>query len=235
MQRQAAGAGRGFDHQFELKKKIKISIFTVIICLSLAFNSSIHMGRQRLPSIYYFIYSVSTLKFGCFTTAFRMSSSLNNISHFFTAKENLSNNKHVRQISTDSVSSEFPSKRSRTANEETSSTTAAAVDNKIASDITIFDSLINTKWRSKLITESNKPYFTDLSNFLELEYSSKTVFPAKNQIFNAFNLASFDNVKVSTKGDYIICAYLFLTFLLHFFCIQNGIYYILILHYQSYR
>lgn len=49
--------------------------------------------------------------------------------------------------------------------------------------------------------EKEKEYFKTLETFLEKEYSEKTIFPPKDEIFNAFNLCPFENVKVVIIGQ----------------------------------
>lgn len=49
--------------------------------------------------------------------------------------------------------------------------------------------------------EKEKEYFKILETFLEKEYSEKTIFPPKDEIFNAFNLCPFENVKVVIIGQ----------------------------------
>jgi len=49
--------------------------------------------------------------------------------------------------------------------------------------------------------EFNKPYYKNLENFLEKEQSSYTVYPPSEQIFNAFNMTSFDEIKTIILGQ----------------------------------
>ncbi|MBF26073.1 MAG: uracil-DNA glycosylase [Flavobacteriales bacterium] len=63
------------------------------------------------------------------------------------------------------------------------------------------DLIIEKSWKKKLFNEFNKPYFHALSSFLNLEYKNLQIFPDKSLIFNAFNLCSFDNVKVVILGQ----------------------------------
>lgn len=49
--------------------------------------------------------------------------------------------------------------------------------------------------------EKEKEYFKTLETFLDKEYSEKTIFPPKDEIFNAFNLCPFENVKVVIIGQ----------------------------------
>lgn len=59
----------------------------------------------------------------------------------------------------------------------------------------------DTSWLKELEDEFSKSYFQDLSSFVDEEYSTKEVYPAKELIFNAFNITSFDDVKVVILGQ----------------------------------
>ena len=63
------------------------------------------------------------------------------------------------------------------------------------------DVKISPSWKIHLQTEFEKPYFTNLVNFVKNEYKTQTVFPPGNEIFNAFNHCSFDDVKVVIIGQ----------------------------------
>ncbi len=60
---------------------------------------------------------------------------------------------------------------------------------------------IHKSWIPYLGGELDKPYFSDLSNFVKTEYRNHTCFPAENQIFNAFNHCHFEAVKVVIIGQ----------------------------------
>ena len=60
---------------------------------------------------------------------------------------------------------------------------------------------IHQSWKPLLETEFEKPYFKDLSQFVKSEYQSDLCFPPENQIFNAFNLCHFEDVKVVIIGQ----------------------------------
>jgi len=49
--------------------------------------------------------------------------------------------------------------------------------------------------------ESNKEYFRNLTNFIENEYSTKTIFPAKENIYSALKKTPYDKVKVMIIGQ----------------------------------
>tara|TARA_R110002050_G_scaffold24083_3_gene64367 strand:+ start:157904 stop:158569 length:666 start_codon:yes stop_codon:yes gene_type:complete len=60
---------------------------------------------------------------------------------------------------------------------------------------------IEERWKHYLQNEFDKPYFKDLLDFVRLEYNTHQCFPPENQIFNAFNYCSFDDVKVVIIGQ----------------------------------
>ncbi|MBR1626105.1 MAG: uracil-DNA glycosylase [Bacteroidales bacterium] len=60
---------------------------------------------------------------------------------------------------------------------------------------------IEESWREVLQEEFNKPYFGSLVDFVKQEYVVKTVYPKGKNIFNAFNLCGFNNVKVVIIGQ----------------------------------
>ena len=49
--------------------------------------------------------------------------------------------------------------------------------------------------------ERQKEYFKKLETFLEEEYRTKTIFPPKDEVFTAFKLCEFDDVKVVIIGQ----------------------------------
>lgn len=60
---------------------------------------------------------------------------------------------------------------------------------------------IEQSWKTRLQNEFDKPYFKSLTDFVREEYRTKTIYPPGRLIFNAFNLCSFDNVKVVIIGQ----------------------------------
>ena len=56
-------------------------------------------------------------------------------------------------------------------------------------------------WEELFLDEFNKPYFVELKAFLEREYASKTVYPPKRLILNAFDRTSPSEVKVVILGQ----------------------------------
>ena len=60
---------------------------------------------------------------------------------------------------------------------------------------------ISQSWKTYLQTEFDKDYFKDLKLFVESEYKNHTCYPPVNDIFNAFNQCSFEDVKVVIIGQ----------------------------------
>lgn len=60
---------------------------------------------------------------------------------------------------------------------------------------------IDESWREKLIGEFEKPYFKSLVSFVRDEYKSNKCFPPGAQIFSAFDLCAFNDVKVVVIGQ----------------------------------
>ncbi|MCL1950067.1 MAG: uracil-DNA glycosylase [Turicibacter sp.] len=60
---------------------------------------------------------------------------------------------------------------------------------------------LNTEWKTFLQDEFQKPYFQDLTRFLDTQYQNTTVYPPKEEIFTAFNLTSLADVKVVILGQ----------------------------------
>ncbi len=63
------------------------------------------------------------------------------------------------------------------------------------------DVKIEPSWKTALAEEFDKPYFKDLTDFVREEYMSKQVFPAPQNLFRAFDLCPFDQVKVVILGQ----------------------------------
>ena len=62
-------------------------------------------------------------------------------------------------------------------------------------------SAITNDWLPALKKEFSKDYYKKLYSFIVSEYSSKTVYPAKEDIFNAFHLTPLSEVKVVILGQ----------------------------------
>ncbi len=57
-------------------------------------------------------------------------------------------------------------------------------------------------WKNLLLEEFDKDYMKELKAFLASRYlAQKTIYPQKNQIFNAFNITAFESVKVVLLGQ----------------------------------
>lgn len=63
------------------------------------------------------------------------------------------------------------------------------------------DVKIEPSWKEALKDEFGKDYFGKLTDFVKSEYSTKQIFPAGSQIFNAFDQCPFDKVKVVIIGQ----------------------------------
>ncbi|MGL5318513.1 MAG: uracil-DNA glycosylase [Bacteroidales bacterium] len=60
---------------------------------------------------------------------------------------------------------------------------------------------IESTWKRVLEDEFSKPYFEQLTAFVKNEYATKKIFPKGSDIFNAFDLTPFDQVKVVILGQ----------------------------------
>ena len=60
---------------------------------------------------------------------------------------------------------------------------------------------IERSWKELLIDEFNKPYFSQLKEFLVEEKKKYIIYPPGPLIFNAFNQTPFDKVKVVILGQ----------------------------------
>jgi uracil-DNA glycosylase len=60
---------------------------------------------------------------------------------------------------------------------------------------------IEKSWQDKLLHEFNSNYFHELKQFLIDEKKSFSIYPPGSQIFTAFNLTPFDQVKVVIIGQ----------------------------------
>ena len=59
----------------------------------------------------------------------------------------------------------------------------------------------SSDWTKQLIDHFESPSFQSLSDFVAAEYVTRTVFPAKENIFRAFELTSFAETKVVILGQ----------------------------------
>ena len=60
---------------------------------------------------------------------------------------------------------------------------------------------INESWKVYLQDEFEKPYFKELTEFVKSEYQKRKVYPAPANIFRAFELCPFEDVKVVILGQ----------------------------------
>lgn len=60
---------------------------------------------------------------------------------------------------------------------------------------------IHPSWQAALSSEFEKPYWQELASFVKDEYSKNTCFPKGADIFRAFDLTPFDQVKVVILGQ----------------------------------
>lgn len=60
---------------------------------------------------------------------------------------------------------------------------------------------IEPTWASRLQSEFDAPYFQQLTQFVKQEYASGPCYPPGPEIFNAFNLCPFPEVKVVIIGQ----------------------------------
>jgi uracil-DNA glycosylase len=65
----------------------------------------------------------------------------------------------------------------------------------------LIDNLKDPTWKTLLTPEFKKDYFHSLEKRILDEYKNKTIYPAKENIFAAFNLTSFDKIKVVIIGQ----------------------------------
>lgn len=60
---------------------------------------------------------------------------------------------------------------------------------------------IEETWKEVLKEEFEKDYFVNLTSFVRQEYKEKTIYPKASNVFNAFNLCPFNEVKVVILGQ----------------------------------
>lgn len=60
---------------------------------------------------------------------------------------------------------------------------------------------IASSWKDRLSGEFTKPQFLSLAEFLKTEYKNHTVYPPGPEIFRAFDLTGFDEVRVVILGQ----------------------------------
>ncbi|MCI5560016.1 MAG: uracil-DNA glycosylase [Phocaeicola sp.] len=60
---------------------------------------------------------------------------------------------------------------------------------------------IEPQWKAALCDEFGKEYFKQLTEFVRYEYATQRIFPRGKDIFRAFDLCPFDQVKVVILGQ----------------------------------
>ena len=60
---------------------------------------------------------------------------------------------------------------------------------------------IHPSWKKHLETEFDKAYFKNLTDFIKEEYEKNTIYPHPKNIFRAFDLCPFKDVKVVILGQ----------------------------------
>ena len=61
--------------------------------------------------------------------------------------------------------------------------------------------MLGNDWDNIFKDELEKDYFKELISFVEKEYKEKTIFPPKNEIFNAFRHTKYKDLKVVILGQ----------------------------------
>ena len=75
-----------------------------------------------------------------------------------------------------------------------------AITNK-SLDHSFKEFLLDSSWKNLLTPEFNNPYMIDLEKNLTHDYQSTEIYPPANQIFTAFNLTPFENIKAVIIGQ----------------------------------
>lgn len=60
---------------------------------------------------------------------------------------------------------------------------------------------INASWKEKLRTEFDKDYFKELAEFVRTQYLRETIYPPPKEVFRAFDLTPYEEVKVVILGQ----------------------------------
>jgi uracil-DNA glycosylase len=71
----------------------------------------------------------------------------------------------------------------------------------MASNTPLKKYLHSPSWNELLESEFSQPYMQSLEKKLQQDYSDKIIYPAKENIFSAFNLTPFENVKAVIIGQ----------------------------------
>lgn len=62
-------------------------------------------------------------------------------------------------------------------------------------------SILHNDWGNLLNVEFEKPYYLKLRQFLKQEFGSRAIYPDMYEIFSAFHLTSYENLKVVIIGQ----------------------------------
>lgn len=65
----------------------------------------------------------------------------------------------------------------------------------------MIEKIIGNSWDLKLKDEFDTPFMEKLKEFLKVERASHTIYPKKIEVFNAFKLTPFENIKVVILGQ----------------------------------
>jgi uracil-DNA glycosylase len=60
---------------------------------------------------------------------------------------------------------------------------------------------VNMNWKQLFDEEKTKPYFQFLSEFVQKEYATETIYPPEQDLFKAFLLTPLDKIKVVILGQ----------------------------------
>jgi len=83
----------------------------------------------------------------------------------------------------------------------TPSSSSSSSAKKSRGDALSLDSITDPGWRDVLAKEEQKSYFKSLRRFVDAAYASKKIYPAREDIFAAFNLTPWDQVRVVVIGQ----------------------------------
>ncbi len=61
--------------------------------------------------------------------------------------------------------------------------------------------MFNKGWDEVLYPETQKSYYKNLMDFIDAQYSTKTIYPPRENIFSALSLTDYDNVRVVILGQ----------------------------------
>jgi uracil-DNA glycosylase len=60
---------------------------------------------------------------------------------------------------------------------------------------------LNAEWKTFLKSEIESEYFQELQKVVHLEYNEHLIYPAQEDVFNAFNYCKIDKLKVVLIGQ----------------------------------